>query len=108
MSQQNKTLTKSLLPNKAFERAAEERGFQQIAGIDEAGRGPLAGPVVAAACILLRGFSLEGIDDSKKLTPSKRAALFEAMSVDPYISYGIGIVEAFRIDEINILQATFE
>jgi ribonuclease HII len=91
-----------------FEERARQRGFHAIAGVDEAGRGPLAGPVVAAACLLPEGLYLEGIDDSKKLTPLQRYALYEKMISHPDIIFGIGQVEAVRIDQINILQATFE
>ena len=84
------------------------QGYTSIAGVDEAGRGPLAGPVVAAACILPPGLLISGIDDSKKLSPARRLALFEQIKAHPQIRYGIGVVDAKRIDEINILQATFE
>ena len=80
---------------------------QYIAGADEAGRGPLAGPVVAAAVILPRDFQVLGIDDSKKLTEKKREALFPVIK-EHALAYGIGIAEHDRIDEINILQATKE
>lgn len=92
----------------AFEEKARARGFSAIAGVDEAGRGPLAGPVVAAACILPEGLLLEGINDSKKLNAAQRAQLFKRLTEDPAIVFGIGIVEARIIDEINILQATFQ
>lgn len=91
-----------------FERAAREKGFSCIAGIDEAGRGPLAGPVVAAACILPDDLLIEGINDSKKLLPSQRFAIFQRILSIPDICFGIGVVDALRIDQINILQATFE
>jgi len=77
---------------------------RRIAGVDEAGRGALAGPVVAAACILPDSFVLEGLTDSKKLTSTRREELFEKLQ---NVSFGIGIVSAEIIDEINILQATF-
>ncbi len=83
-------------------------GFQAIAGIDEAGRGPLAGPVVAAACILPPQSLIFHLNDSKQLKPKQRDALFEILTADPAIAYGVGIISAERIDEINILQATFE
>lgn len=86
---------------------AREQGFRTIAGVDEAGRGPLAGPVVAAACILPEGLLVEGVDDSKKLTPRQRMELYQRLTQDPSIVYGIGIVDAILIDQINILQATF-
>ncbi len=85
----------------------KEQGFSVIAGVDEAGRGPLAGPVVAAACILPSGYKLRGIDDSKKLTFDQRYSLYQQLILHPDICYGVGVVEAADIDEINILQATF-
>ena len=81
-------------------------GEHMVVGIDEAGRGPLAGPVVAAAVILPPGLKIEGIDDSKKLTAIKREFLYEEI-VEKAIGVKVGIVEAQVIDEINILQATF-
>ncbi len=80
---------------------------QYIAGVDEAGRGPLAGPVVAAAVVMPRDFDVPGIDDSKKLTEKKREALYEIIRASA-LAWGIGIVDHKRIDEINILQATKE
>ena len=91
-----------------FEKRAKARGFCHIAGIDEAGRGPLAGPVVAAACILPEGLYFEGIDDSKKLTPARRQALYQAIIENKEIIYGISIVDAFIIDQINIFRATLQ
>ena len=88
-----------------FEESAYNAGRRLIAGVDEAGRGPLAGPVVAAACILPRGLQIEGIDDSKKLTPEKREELYHVLTNHPDIHYGIGILESTVIDKINILQA---
>lgn len=90
-----------------FERQCYQEGFTAIAGIDEVGRGPLAGPVVAAAVILPKECKIEGINDSKKLSAQKREALYPIIC-EKAIAYGIGIVTAQRIDEINILQATFE
>ncbi|MFN4174420.1 MAG: ribonuclease HII [Parachlamydiaceae bacterium] len=87
----------------AFEREARAIGFKSIAGVDEAGRGPLAGPVVAAACILPENFFHPKLDDSKKLTPAIRDALFPLLTAFPH---GIGIVSHEEIDRINILQAT--
>lgn len=89
----------------AFERIAHSQGFQSVAGVDEVGRGPLAGPVMAAAVILPRGLHIPGIDDSKKLSPFKREILFEVITAKA-LSIGIGIVEPEVIDNINILQAT--
>lgn len=77
---------------------------QKIAGADEAGRGPLAGPVVAAACILPANNFIEGINDSKKLTAKKRDALYEQI-MDKAISYGVGIVGVEEIERVNILNA---
>lgn len=87
----------------AFEREARAKGFSLIAGVDEAGRGPLAGPVVAAACILPENFFHPKLDDSKKLTPAIRDSLFPILTSFPH---GIGIVSHEEIDRINILQAT--
>jgi ribonuclease HII len=95
-------------PNYEFECAAKAKGYTLIAGVDEAGRGPLAGPVVAAACILPDDFYMNGINDSKQLTPKKRAVLFEEIVNHPQIKYGIGIVAHTIIDKINILQATIQ
>lgn len=91
-----------------IEQALRDQGYTSIAGVDEAGRGPLAGPVVAAACILPKEIYLEGIDDSKKLLPSQRAALFETIKSHTSICYGIGVIDASIIDQVNILQATFQ
>ena len=79
----------------------------QVVGVDEAGRGPLAGPVVAAACILPEGAALPGVNDSKQLTEKQREAAFGPIQ-ETALGWGIGVVDAARIDEINILQATFE
>jgi ribonuclease HII len=87
-----------------FEKKAIQKGFSKIAGIDEAGRGPLAGPVVSAAVILPVSFQIPGVTDSKKLTPKKRCYLYEKI-YDSAVSVGIGIVDPFEIDRINILQA---
>ena len=78
-----------------------------ICGIDEAGRGPLAGPVAAAAVILPKDCEILYLNDSKKLSPKRREALYDEI-LEKAVAAGIGLVEASRIDEINILQATFE
>lgn len=91
-----------------WETKAWSNGFRRIAGVDEAGRGPLAGPVVAAACILPEGVVIEGLDDSKKLAPSKRFEIFQKIISLSEVDYGIGIIDALIIDQINILQATFQ
>lgn len=88
-----------------FERVLSSFGYQYICGIDEAGRGPLAGPVVAAAVIFPSGFSILGLRDSKLLTPLQRETLFSQIT-QKALSIGIGIVDNDLIDEINILQAT--
>jgi ribonuclease HII len=89
----------------SFELNAQRLGFKAIAGIDEAGRGPLAGPVVAAAVILPSGYKNDGIRDSKKLSPQKRETICKVIQSDA-LSIGIGIVEHSVIDTINILRAT--
>ena len=78
--------------------------IRQICGVDEAGRGPLAGPVFAAACILPEGFVLEGLDDSKKLTEKKREALFDKITQNA-VAYAIASASVEEIEEINILNA---
>jgi ribonuclease HII len=88
-----------------FERKAHRCGYRIIAGIDEAGRGPLAGPVIAAAVILPPGYEHSEITDSKKLSPRRRERLCEVIERDA-VSIGIGVVEAPVIDAMNILQAT--
>jgi ribonuclease HII len=88
-----------------FECHARQSGYRMIAGIDEAGRGPLAGPVVAAAVILPPDYRHPEINDSKQLTPGKRERLHEVIKSDA-LAVGIGVVEAFVIDRMNILQAT--
>ena len=80
--------------------------IQVICGVDEAGRGPLAGPVCAAAVILPRGLEIPGLTDSKKLSDKKRRELFPVI-MEQAIAYGIGLATEAEIDEINILQATF-
>jgi ribonuclease HII len=81
-------------------------GGLQVAGVDEAGRGPLAGPVVAAAVIFQAGTYIDGVDDSKKLTPRVRAGLFDQI-MSRALAVGVGTVDNMVIDEINILNATF-
>jgi ribonuclease HII len=89
-----------------IENALKEKGFSLIAGIDESGRGPLAGPVVAAAAILPYGIMIEGIDDSKKLDIKEREKLFQILVNNPEVIYGVSIVDSKIIDQINILQAS--
>lgn len=88
-----------------YEMEAVSQGYCNVAGIDEAGRGPLAGPVVAACVMLPEYCIIEGVNDSKKLSPAKREKLYDII-LDRAVSYGIGIVDEKRIDEINILNAT--
>lgn len=89
----------------SFERQAISEGFEYIAGVDEAGRGPLAGPVVAAAVVLPKGLTIEGVNDSKKLSEAQREKLFEEIK-EKAISYGISVIDEKYIDEVNILNAT--
>ena len=88
-----------------YERDLNTKGFKYIAGIDEVGRGPLAGPVVTAAVILKPNVLIEGVNDSKKVTEKNREKLFDIIT-NNCISYGIGMASEKKIDEINILNAT--
>lgn len=90
-----------------YEEALNAHGYTFIAGVDEAGRGPLAGDVFAAAVILPSDFLPEGLNDSKKLSEKKREMLYDSITENA-ISYAIGRTSAEEIDEINILQATYE
>lgn len=89
-----------------IEEALYEKGIRSICGVDEAGRGPLAGPVCAAAVILPEHLELPGLNDSKKLTDKRRRELFPIIK-EQAIAYGIGFATEQEIDELNILQATF-
>lgn len=89
----------------AYEKMAAAKGHMKIAGIDEAGRGPLAGPVVSAAVILPENFSNPEVTDSKKLSPTRRNTLYELIYKQA-VAIGIGIIDAVEIDRINILQAS--
>lgn len=89
-----------------YEHAAFEESYRLVCGVDEAGRGPLAGPVCAAAVILPPDLEIEGLNDSKKLTDKRRRALYDVIT-DQAIAYGIAFANEQEIDEINILQATF-
>ena len=93
------------IDNYKYERELREKGTTLIAGVDEVGRGPLVGPVVAACCILPEKFNLDGLTDSKKISEKKRDYYFEEIKKQA-ISYGIGIVSAKKIDEVNIYEAT--
>ena len=90
-----------------FEEQFYNEKIKVIVGVDEAGRGPLCGPVVAAACILPRTYINERINDSKKLSEKKRELLYDEI-INNALSYGVGIVDSKRIDEINIYEATKE
>src|ERR1041385_4003631 len=88
-----------------FEKELWQRGIRHIAGVDEAGRGPLAGPVVAAAVIIPEEVTIDGIDDSKKLSAARREKLYDRISHDA-LTIGISVISHTIIDEVNILQAT--
>ena len=88
-----------------FEKALTEKGFTHIAGVDEAGRGPLAGPVVSAAVVLPPGYDLPGLNDSKQLTPRRREIQYVRIYAEA-VAIGIGIVDPPEIDRLNILQAS--
>ena len=90
----------------SFEHEAYLKGYTAVCGIDEAGRGPLAGPVYAAAVWLPEGLVIDGLNDSKKLSEKKREALFDVI-MENAVAYGIGFADEKEIDEINILQATY-
>jgi ribonuclease HII len=90
-----------------MERDLKKKGYRNIAGIDEAGRGPLAGPVVAAICLLNENYFIEDLNDSKKLSLKKREKVYENLKKNKDIAYSLAVVNSNTIDEINILQATF-
>lgn len=107
---------KKMMKEKEFERLQEiqkienslyEKGINSICGIDEAGRGPLAGPVVVASVIMPKDSLIEGINDSKKISEKKREMLYEKI-VEEAVAYGVGIIAQEEIDRINILNATKE
>ena len=88
-----------------YEKDLYSKGYEYICGIDEAGRGPLCGPVVAAAVILKKGDKIEGVNDSKKLSEKKRELIFDEIK-QRAVAWSVGIVDEKTIDEINILEAT--
>lgn len=88
-----------------YETEARSKGYRVVVGVDEAGRGPLAGPVVAAAALFPQDVSLDGLDDSKKLSPRSRETFYPRI-IQQAVSYGVGIVSHGEIDRINILQAS--
>ena len=89
-----------------FENEAYDNGFERVCGIDEAGRGPLAGPVFVAAVVLPQGIEIEGLNDSKKLSAKKREALYDEI-LSKALDYEIAFATEQEIDRVNILQATF-
>ena len=89
----------------SYEEGIYSQGYQYLAGVDEVGRGPLAGPVVAAAIILPQNYWVQGLNDSKKMSEKKRNEVFEHLQRDA-LAYGFGVVSETMIDEINIRQAT--
>jgi len=108
----NKAEREELLAQKleemlSYERALWDSGVPYIAGVDEVGRGPLAGPVCAACVVLPQDFDAVGINDSKKLSEKKRNELY-SMIVERALAYGVGLIGNERIDEVNILNATKE
>lgn len=102
MKEKEETRLKTL---KQMEQEFFDKGVSLIAGIDEAGRGPLAGPVVVACVMLPKDSMIEGVNDSKKVSENKREKLYDII-LQEAISYGIGIIDQEEIDRINILQAT--
>ncbi len=90
-----------------YEKKYQDMGIEYVGGIDEVGRGPYAGPVVAACVILPKGCKIEGVNDSKKLSLKKREELFDIIK-EKALCVGVGIVDNYEIDEINILQATYK
>ena len=93
------------MPNYDYENAIIEEGFLSVCGVDEAGRGPLSGPVCAAAVILPQGLVLDGLNDSKKLTEKKREILFEQIK-EAAVAYHVSFATVQEIDSLNILNAT--
>lgn len=105
--ERQKLLEEKLYVMQEYERKLREQGVSLIAGVDEVGRGPLAGPVVAAAVILPEDFSVLGVDDSKKLSEKKREELYDKIT-ERAVCFAVGMADNARIDEINILNATKE
>ncbi len=94
------------MPDFAFEKIHRASGCGVIAGVDEAGRGPLAGPVVAGAVVLPEDFKRQGLDDSKKLTAGRREELYAELVGDQRVRWAVGVAEVEEIDRLNILRAT--
>ena len=99
--------TKEIIDNYKYELELKKQGIKLIAGVDEVGRGPLIGPVVAAAVILPENFKLDGLTDSKKLSEKKREEYYQIIKKEA-IAIGVGVISEKRIDEINIYEATKE
>lgn len=93
------------MPDYEYEAKASSLGYVNICGVDEAGRGPLAGPVYAAAVILPQGLVIEGLNDSKKLSEKKRELLYDKV-IESAVAWSVGVATEQEIDEVNILQAT--
>ena len=98
---------KEIIDNYKYEKELNKKGIKLIAGVDEVGRGPLIGPVVAAAVILPENFTLTGLTDSKKLSEKKREEYYEIIKKEA-LAIGVGVISEKRIDEINIYEATKE
>ncbi len=94
------------MPDFTYENSALAKGFEVVCGVDEAGRGPLAGPVCAAAVILPKNCEIEGLNDSKKLTEKKREALFQVI-IEKAVAYSVAFATVEEIEEHNILNATY-
>ena len=94
------------MPDLSREQQRWDLGDSIVVGVDEAGRGPLAGPVSAGAVMLPRDFSHDLLNDSKKLSEKRREALFEELTQDPQICWGLSLVESEEVDELNVLRAT--
>lgn len=94
------------MPDLEFEDTLRGRGVRWIAGIDEAGRGPLAGPVAAAAVILPAGFACPGLDDSKKLSAARREMLYDFLTGHDAVRWSVALADCGEIDRLNILKAT--
>ena len=105
--EREQVLREKLQTMQVYERDLRAAGKRCIAGVDEVGRGPLAGPVVAACVVLPEDFDVLGVDDSKKLSEKKREQLYDAI-LSEALAYGIGMQDNANIDEINILEATKE
>lgn len=94
------------MPDFEFEKRAKENGFSYVCGVDEAGRGPLAGPVCAAAVILPEGVEIEGLNDSKKLTEQRREKLYDVI-IEKAVSWSVAFGSIEEIEKVNILNATY-